>query len=146
MDARKMTGLEIYECGIELLIDKLGPAGMMRFFWQNDPGKGNYAVDRHKLPQPDMDTILKEIQQVQDTESSHRKKWATVSCQVDTQKMTDREVYQLGIAYLKDELGPVGFARFLEQCKQLAGDYTMDPHKHPMPNIDMIVKENEQEN
>lgn len=34
MDARKMTGLEIYKCGIELLIDKLGPAGMMRFFWQ----------------------------------------------------------------------------------------------------------------
>ena len=41
MDARKMTDLEIYELGIELLIDKLGPAGMMRFFWQSDPGKGN---------------------------------------------------------------------------------------------------------
>lgn len=95
-----------------------------------------------------MDTILKEIQeiqQVQDTEPPHQKKWATVSCQVDTQKMTDREIYQLGIAYLKDELGPVGFARFLKQCKQLAGDYTMDRHKHPIPNIDMNVKENEQE-
>ena len=32
MDACKMTDLEIYERGIELLIDKLGPAGMMRFF------------------------------------------------------------------------------------------------------------------
>ncbi len=32
MDARKMTDLEIYELGIELLIDKFGPTGMMRFF------------------------------------------------------------------------------------------------------------------
>lgn len=32
MNVRKMTDLEIYELGIELLIDKLGPAGMMRFF------------------------------------------------------------------------------------------------------------------
>ena len=144
MDVREMTDLEIYEFGIELLIDKLGPAGMMRFFWQSDPGEGNYSVDRHKLPQPDMDTIIKEIQKTQETEQPRRKKWAVASCQGTTQKMTDLEVYELGIAYLKDELGPVGFSRFLSQCEPLTGDYSVDRHKRPMPSIDMIVKQIEQ--
>ena len=52
MDVHKMTDIEIYEFGIELLIDKLGPAGMMRFFWQNEP-RVNCSVDDIKLPQPD---------------------------------------------------------------------------------------------
>ena len=140
MDARKMTDLEIHELGIELLIDKLGPAGMMRFFWQSDLGKGDYSVDRHKLPQPDIGTIVKETQEAQETEQLGRKKWAVVSCQVNTQKMTDREIYELGIAYLNDELGPVDFSRFLSQCEPLTGDYSVDGHKRPMPSIDMIVK------
>ena len=144
MDARKMTDLEIYELGIELLIDKLGPAGMMRFFWQSDLGKGDYSVDRHRLPQPDMDAIVKEIQQVQETEQPHRKKWAATSCQVNTQKMTDIEVYELGIAYLKDEFGPVGFPRFLSQCEPLTGDYSVDEHKRPMLSVDMILKQIQQ--
>ena len=139
-DAHKMTDLEIYELGIELLIDKLGPAGMMRFFWQSDLGKGDYSVDRHKLPQPDIDTIVKETQEAQETEQLGRKKWAVVSCQVNTQKMTDLEIYELGIAYLKDELGPVDFSQFLSQCEPLTGDYSVDRHKRPMPSIDMIVK------
>ena len=58
--------------------------------------------------------------------------------------MTDLEVYELGIAYLKDELGPVGFSRFLSQCEPLTGDYSVDRHKRPMPSIDMIVKQIEQ--
>ena len=141
-----MTDLEIYVFGVELLIDKLGPAGMMRFFWQCDPGKGNYSVDRHKLPQPNIEAIVKEIQLVQETEQPDRKKWAVSSCQVNTQKMTDLEVYEFGIAYLKGELGPDGFSRFLAQCEPLTGDYSVDRHKRPMPSIDMIVKGTEQEN
>ena len=143
MDVRKMTDIEIYEFGIELLIDKLGPAGMMRFFWKIDPGKGNYSVDRHKLPQPDIETIIKEIQKTQETEQPRRKRWASTSCQVNIQKMTDLEVYELGIAYLKEELGSIGFSRFLSQCEPLTGDYSVDRHKRPMPSIDMIVKQTE---
>ena len=75
MDTRKMTDIEIYELGIELLIDKLGPAGMMRFFWQGDPGKGDYSVDRHKLPHSDMETIVKEIQRSQVTKQPRVKGW-----------------------------------------------------------------------
>ena len=133
MDTHKMTDLEIYVLGVELLIDKLGPAGMMRFFWQCDPGKGNYSVDRHKLPQPNIEAIVKEIQQAQATEQPDRKKWEVSSCQVNSQKMTDLEVYEFGIAYLKDELGSDGFSRFLTQCEPLTGDYSMDRHKRPMP-------------
>lgn len=146
MNTHKMTDLEIYVLGVELLIDKLGPAGMMRFFWQCDPGKGNYSVDRHKQPQPNIETIAKEIQQVQATEQPHKKKWAVSSCQVNTQKMTALEVYEFGIAYLKNELGPDGFSRFLAQCEPLTGDYSVDRHKRPMPSIDMIVKQTDQEN
>ena len=140
-----MTDIEIYVFGVELLIDKLGPAGMMRFFWQCDPGKGNYSVDRHRLPQPDMETIIKEIQKIQETEQPRRKRWASTSCQVNTQKMTDLEVYELGITYLKDELGSVGFSRFLSQCEPLTGDYSVDRHKRSMPSIDMIAKQIELE-
>ena len=145
MNVRKMTNLEIYELGIELLIDKLGPAGMMRFFWKGDPGKGDHSVDRHKLPQPNMDTIVKEIQRAQTTEQPRVKAWGTDSCQVDTQKMTDIEVYEVGTKYLKDELGPIGLSRFLSQCEPLVGDYSLDRHKRPMPSIDTIIKETEQE-
>lgn len=145
MDVRKMTDFEIYELGIELLIDKLGPAGMMRFFWKGDPGKGDYSVDRHKLPQLNMDTIVKEIQHVQATEESRVKAWETASCQRNTQTMTDLEVYEVGVKYLKDKLGPIGLSRFLSQCEPLAGDYSVDRHKRPMPSIDTIVKETEQE-
>lgn len=146
MDIYKMTDLEIYVFGIELLIDKLGPAGMMRFFSRCDLGKGNYSVDRHKAPQPNIETIVEEIQQSQETEQPRRKKWETSSCQANIQKMTDLEVYEFGIAYLKDELGPDGFSRFLSQCESLAGDYSVDRHKRPMPSIDMIVKQIEQKN
>ena len=146
MDTVKMTDLEIYIFSVELLIDKLGPAGMMRFFRQCDPGDGNYSVDRHKLPQPNIETIVKEIQQLQETEQLHRKNWTVSSCQTNIQKMTDLEVYEFGIAYLKDELGPDGFSRFLSQCEPLTGDYSVDRHKRPMPSIDMIVKQIEQEN
>ena len=140
-----MRDIEIYELGIELLIDKLGPAGMMRFFQKGDPGKGDYSVDRHKLPQPNMDTIVKEIQRAQATEQPRVKAWGTASHPVNTQKMTDIEVYEVGIKYLKDELGPADLSRFLSQCEPLAGDYSLDRHKRPMSSIDTIIKETEQE-
>ena len=93
-----------------------------------------------------MDTIAKEIQRAQTTEQLSAKTWGVASCQVNTEKMTDIEVYELGIKHLKDELGSTGLSRFLSQCKPLTGDYSVDRHRRPMPSIDMIVKEIEQEN
>jgi len=63
MNTGKMTDFEIYVFGVEFLINKLGPAGMMRFFWQCDPSDGNYSVDRHKRPMPGIDMIVKQIEQ-----------------------------------------------------------------------------------
>ena len=146
MNVHKITDIEIYKLGIEILIDKLGPAGMMRFFSQGDPGKGDYSVDRHKLPQPNIDTIVKEIQHIQSTKQPRVKAWRTASCPiVDTQKMTDIEVYEVGIEHLKDKLGSAGLSRFLSQCEPLAGNYSLDRHKRPMSSIDTIIKETEQE-
>lgn len=132
MDTCKMTDIEIYEHGVELLTDKLGPVGMMRFFWHGDPGKG---VDRHKLPQPDIDTVVKETQPAQAVEQPLTKTGRIASRQASTEEMTDMAVYELGIEYLKAELGPTGFSRFLSQCKPLAGDSAVDRRKRPMPKV-----------
>ena len=47
MNIFKMTEQEIYEAGIEILKEKLGPA-IDRFLPQCKPGKGNWSVDRYK--------------------------------------------------------------------------------------------------
>lgn len=33
---------------------------------QSKSGKGNYTIDRHKLPEPDIKAILKEVQQARE--------------------------------------------------------------------------------
>lgn len=53
---------QIGERGIETLVCKFGVAGTFRFLQHYNPGKGNYTVDRHKLPEPDMETIMEGIQ------------------------------------------------------------------------------------
>lgn len=40
---------QIREEGIEALIKKLGPDGMIRFIQQFDSGRGDYTKDRHAL-------------------------------------------------------------------------------------------------
>lgn len=40
---------QIREEGIEALVKKLGPDGMIRFIQQFDSGKGDYTKDRHAL-------------------------------------------------------------------------------------------------
>ena len=64
MNALEMTDNELYEMGLKVLTNKLGASEVPRFIRQCQPGKGNYAVDRHKLlaNQPDIDTIVKRIQ------------------------------------------------------------------------------------
>ena len=58
-----MTLPEIRKIGIEALIDRLGPAGTIRFLQQFDPGRGNYAKDRHAwLDQLTLDEIAKSIE------------------------------------------------------------------------------------
>jgi len=40
---------QIREEGIEALVKKLGPDGMIRFIQQFDSGRGDYTKDRHAL-------------------------------------------------------------------------------------------------
>jgi hypothetical protein len=42
-----MTLLEIRREGFQALLDRLGPAGTIRFLQQYDPGRGDYTRDRH---------------------------------------------------------------------------------------------------
>ena len=63
MNTQNLTTNQIYELGIEALMDKLGTAGMIRFLHQHKMGKGNYSVDRHQwLTVPDVETLASQIQ------------------------------------------------------------------------------------
>lgn len=44
-----------------------------------------------------------------------------------------REVYLAGVAVLSEALGPVGYARFMQQVGACRGDYTKE--KYEMPDM-----------
>jgi hypothetical protein len=57
-----MTQEQIRQMGIEALIAKLGPAGMVRFLQQFDMGSGDYTKERHTwLGKSDVKTLAREI-------------------------------------------------------------------------------------
>ena len=66
---RKMTkqsDIAFYELSIKAISDVLGPVGMARFIRIRKPNLVNYTEERHKwLDKIDKDTILTEIQQIQ---------------------------------------------------------------------------------
>ena len=69
MNIQELTANQIHELGIEALLSKLGPAGMIRFLHQYEKGKGNYSVDRHQwLTVPDVETLANQIQQAREEE------------------------------------------------------------------------------
>ena len=65
--ARTMTLPEIRREGFQALLDRLGPAGTIRFLRQYDPGRGDYTKDRHQwLDSVDDEEVVKAIQRRQD--------------------------------------------------------------------------------
>ena len=74
MNTLEMTNDELYELGVKILTDKLGASQVPRFIRQIRPGKGDYSVDRHKLlaNEPDIDTIVKRIQDMTSGKRSGR--------------------------------------------------------------------------
>ena len=53
---------QIREDGIDALVKKLGPDGMIRFMQQFDSGRGDYTKDRHAmLDNYTIDDIVSEI-------------------------------------------------------------------------------------
>ena len=125
MNTLEMTDNELYELGIKILTHKLGASQVPRFIRQIRPGKGDYSVDRHKLlvNQPDIDTIVKQIQERHPTreaaERARVKRFAAP--QGEIRKMTDIEIYEIGNQVLVDKLGPDGLMGFIMQCQELNG-------------------------
>ena len=63
MSTQTMTLEQIRLVGLEALVQKLGPVGMIRFLQQFETGSGDYSVDRHSwLDKGDVRTLAKQIQ------------------------------------------------------------------------------------
>ena len=58
-------------------------------------------------------------------------------------KMTDDEVYKLGIEALAGKLGAAGVSRFLKQIQPLTGDYSIERHEwlDSLPDMDTLVEQ-----
>ena len=122
MNIFKMTEQEIYEAGIEILKEKLGPA-IDRFLPQCKPGKGNWSVDRHKWinREPDIQSLAKRIQQSREkaAEEERLRRQRAAASHAEILKMTDFEIYEIGLGVLGEKLGPAGMNRFHRYCAQL---------------------------
>lgn len=126
MNIFKMTEQEIYEAGIEILKEKLGPA-IDRFLPQCKPGKGNWSVDRYKWinRERNVKALARRIQQEREKtrdkereEARMRQHRATAS-HAEILEMTELEIYKTGIEVLGEKLGPAGMNRFHRYCAQL---------------------------
>lgn len=59
-----MSDEQILKLGLEALISKLGPIGMIRFIHQFEAGTGDYTEDRYQwLDVSDVETLAAQIQQ-----------------------------------------------------------------------------------
>ena len=68
MSEQTMTLDQIRQIGLEVLARELGPVGMVRFLQQFETGRGDYSVERHHwLGQPDVRTLVQQIQQRRET-------------------------------------------------------------------------------
>lgn len=125
MNAIELTDDELYEISRKVLTDKLGASQVQRFIRYCKPGKGDYSVDRHKLlaDQPDIDTIVKQIQDGRAArvaeERARAKRFAAPQSEI--RKMTDAEVYEIGSQALVDRLGVAGLIGFTRICQELNG-------------------------
>jgi hypothetical protein len=61
---------EIRQIGLEVLLERLGPVGMIRFLQQFETGYGDYTAERETwLVETDMDTLVAQIQQWRSSKS-----------------------------------------------------------------------------
>lgn len=126
MNIRDMTDTEVYELELEILLDKLGRAGTIRFLGQCEPPAGDYTAERHKwLDGLDMETIVQAIQELREKkqESSENE------FSKDISEMEDIEVYRFGLSVISGKLGLSGQLRFLRQCKSETEDCALTRHK-----------------
>ena len=130
MNAIELTDDELYEISRKVLTDKLGASQVQRFIRQCKPGKGDYSVDRHKLlaNQPDIDTIVKQIQDGRTAREAEERARAKrfAAPQSEIREMTDTEVYEIGSQALVNRLGVAGLIGFIRICQELNGGTPRD--------------------
>lgn len=127
MNVRDMTDAEVYELGLQILLDKLGYAGAVRFLEQCRPASGDYTAERHKwLDTLDMETIMQGIQELRQKQQTAPEGKPLK----DVSEMADIELYRFGLSAISGKLGPSGQMRFLRQCRPGTEDYTSARHKH----------------
>lgn len=64
MSEQALTLEQIREQGIQVLRERLGIVGLVRFLQQMETGWGNYTEERHQwLGDPEIRSLAKEIQQ-----------------------------------------------------------------------------------
>jgi hypothetical protein len=60
---------EIRQVGLEALLERLGPVGMIRFLQQYETGYGNYTAERESwLTETNLGKLVAKIQQTRQTE------------------------------------------------------------------------------
>ncbi len=130
MNILEMTDKELYKLGQKVLADKLGTDQVERFIRQCKPGEGDYSVDRHELlkNQPDIDTIVKRIQERQEARKVEDRERAErfAAPQNEIRKMKDIEIFEIGLKVLIDKLGVAGYWRFLQQCQEINRGYPIE--------------------
>ncbi len=130
MKILEMTDKELYEHGQKALADKLGADQVGRFIRQCKPGEGDYSVDRHKLlaNHGDIDTIVERIEERRRAKKVEDRKRAERfnASQDDIRKMTDIEIFEIGLQVLVDKLGIAGYWRFFQQCQEINRGYPIN--------------------
>ena len=111
MNLQDMTDAEVYEIGLEILLDELGPAGRLRFLGKCKPCTGDYTIERHEWldDTQDIKTIVKRIQEKRELKQPTPKNEAPKNIN----NMSDIEVYELGLKAISGKLGPLGIVRFV---------------------------------
>ncbi|MDE0016410.1 hypothetical protein F4009_02320 [Candidatus Poribacteria bacterium] len=65
-DLSQMSDIAFYELALNIILEQLGPVGMMRFIRIRRPSTGDYTAERHRwLDKLDRKTILDGIQEVE---------------------------------------------------------------------------------
>ena len=114
MNGQDVTDAEVYELGLEVLLDKLGPAGTIRFLRQCEPTTGDYTVERHEwLNNLDMETVMQAIQELRQKKQKSPKNEPPKAIG----DMTDLEVYRFGLSTISGKMGASGQMRFLRLRK-----------------------------
>lgn len=141
MNVQDMTDAEVYELGLEILLDKLGPAGLIQFFRQCKPCTGDYTAERQKWidDTTDVKTIVKRIQEKRKLIVPKDMNWKNI------EDMSDVEIYEFGLKAISLKLGPVGIVRFVHLFD--ADGYADSLDQLNLPNAneqapEIIVKEN----